>query len=477
MHFKNRLLYVLPLAAAAVPLLILFRLGLVALYATPETDDFCLANHFNADGLAGTIATYYRTLMGRVVSLALITIPAAVSKSLDLDYFVVYPLVLITAMVVFVASSAFAARRLWAGLSAPESLLAGVAMSATIAVLAVSLREMFYWLSGSAPYMVPGTFVMIVLVEMVRSSANETEFSVRQVVVISTFCFLGALGNEFTPLWLCAFIVGSGLYWTAMLGRPQLRSHGAMLGATVVGLAILLLAPGNATRIGFYPGGQKIVESFVMAARFLWLDLGWLSDEWAARAWLIFSAVFAVFVAPPQPRGWRTALLLVGLTLIVLGSAYAAYVVAGFATGEDLATRARNQVVVLLVVGATCVVALAGRFIQPLRRYEILRIAGLVCCGVAGAQLLSGRALVAVNAERRQFGTFWIESMQRHALLRTTKDKDVVVPDRSAKPSVLMSADLTDNPTRLPNDCVAAFYGKRTVILRADPAMPEKAAK
>ncbi|MGY3081993.1 hypothetical protein ACVWZZ_008401 [Bradyrhizobium sp. LM6.10] len=471
--FKDRALRLLPFLAAVAPIVILFCLATIALYGAPETDDFCLANHFNADGLIGTLEIYYRTLMGRLVPLALITVPAMLAKAFNLDYFVMYPSILIAGIVTFIASITLAIGRLWPGIAVPERVLVGTTLAATIAVLAISLREMFYWVSGSAPYMVPAVIVTIVLVEMVRSAANETLLSPAAIALLSLLCFLGALCNEFTPLWLIAFITASLLFRKACHHpTPQARSHLAMVAATVAGLAILLLSPGNALRMEAYPAGQKLAESFMMAAYYLWLDLWWLYDEAAARAWVLFLVIFSLLVVPARRAPTKPTLLLAaGLIVLILGCAYAAYFVAYFATGEDLATRGRNEVIVLLLVGLGCVVATSARLLPrgaaPGKRNGTVQVIALLACAAASTLLFRGRALVAVNAESSQFATFQQETMERHTLLRTTAEKSVVVPERSVKPLVLMSADLTADPSRMPNDCIAAFYGKRAVVVRA----------
>ncbi|MCK1585496.1 hypothetical protein IVB03_39570 [Bradyrhizobium sp. 168] len=460
MTFTNRALYFLPGLAAVAPIFILFQLASIALYAAPETDDFCLASHFNADGLIGTLEIYYRTLMGRMVPLALITIPAAVAKATAVDYFTVYPLVLLIGMLIFVASMTFAVGRLWLNISMPERILIGTTLSAAAMVLAVSLREMLYWVSGSAPYMVPAIIAVMVLIELVRSSANDTNLRPATVCLLCALCFFGALCNEFTPLWLIAFISASLLF---RAGR-QAGSHVAMLASTAAGFAILLLSPGNALRMESYPTGGKLSESFVMASHFLGLDLWWLCDEAATQAWFAFLVIFSIFIAPRQASPAKRVLLLAGgIVLLVIGCAYAAYFVAFFATGEDLATRGRNEVIVLLLVGISCAVAMIGRIFRVLPRWHV-RVVALIGCAAMSVFLFNGRALVAVNRERPQFVAFWKETMERHALLQTSAAPAVVVSERSVKPSVLMSADLTGDPTRMPNDCVAAFYSKTSVI-------------
>jgi hypothetical protein len=55
-------------------------------------------------------------------------------------------------------------------------------------------------------------------------------------------------------------------------------------------------------------------------------------------------------------------------------------------------------------------------------------------------------------------------SIARHAELSLSSDRDLVLPKLAVAPDVLMVSDISDNPSRLPNDCIAAFYGKRRVV-------------
>jgi len=461
----RNVLPILPILAAAVPLLILFKMVSTALYALPETDDFCFAYHYNDDGLLRTVWIFYSSVIGRISAILLMTMPAIISKASQVDLFIVYPLLLCANGIGFVATCVFVAGRLWAVRSIFERILAGTALSATIFVLAVSLREMLYWAPGSFSYMIPGLIVMIVLVELVRSAANDTALSPLQTVVLSILCFLGALCNEFTPLWLAGFVVSSFLFrWLASHPYPQRGNHAAILAGALIGIAILLLAPGNAIRLGQYPAGQKFAESIIMGWKYTATDLGWLYQREALWGWLSFVALFSAFVAPARDKlSLRMAFLIVALSSLIFGCAYAGHFIGYFATGEDLATRARNEVVVLFIVGMTCIVALAMPMLKV--RGDWLRAAAVVACGIACIPLLNGQAMTLLNSERSQFEMFWLESMQRHVLLSLTPDADVSVPVRTVKPSVLMAEDLTDNPGRLPNDCVAAFYRKKTVVM------------
>ncbi len=187
---------VMPIVAASVALFILLWLASIALYAMPESDDYCVTNRVNSMGLVGMVKSYYLHQMGRLTSLVAIAAPAVVSKVTGVDYLVVYPVILICGMAIFLAVSVYWAGRMWTGLSWPERFLAGAMLCAASFVLAISLREMLYWISGSASYMVPALFVIIILVELVRSAANETVLSTGQIVVLSANRLPGCSGQR-----------------------------------------------------------------------------------------------------------------------------------------------------------------------------------------------------------------------------------------------------------------------------------------
>jgi hypothetical protein len=70
-----------------------------------------------------------------------------------------------------------------------------------------------------------------------------------------------------------------------------------------------------------------------------------------------------------------------------------------------------------------------------------------------------------LRSEQTSFHTFWLESMARHAALSLSTEENLVVAKHSVLPVALMAGDLTADPTRLPNDCVARFYHKKTIVI------------
>jgi len=111
--WPERLRDVALLLACAVPLLVLFRLISTGLYSTPETDDFCFSYHYAVDGLFGTVALFYKTAIGRILPMVIMTLPAMLSRAIPLDMFIVYPLMMAAVLLAFIAVCMWVCNRLW----------------------------------------------------------------------------------------------------------------------------------------------------------------------------------------------------------------------------------------------------------------------------------------------------------------------------------------------------------------------------
>jgi len=219
------------LLACAVPLLVLFRLISTGLYSTPETDDFCFSYHYAVDGLFGTVALFYKTAIGRILPMVIMTLPAMLSRAIPLDMFIVYPLMMAAVLLAFIAVCMWVCNRLWPAIPGLLLLFLSLTFAATIAVNAVSFREMFLWLPGVACYLVPAALVLVVLTDLTASALAGAPLSTRQTAVLGILCFLAATCNEFTPMWIMAVF---GILFAAR-GFTEFRRH-AILGLCPRGL-------------------------------------------------------------------------------------------------------------------------------------------------------------------------------------------------------------------------------------------------
>ena len=183
-------------------------------------------------------------------------------------------------------------------------------------------------------------------------------------------------------------------------------------------------------------------------------------------------ATISIFVISPKPvRLLPVSVVAIGIPALFLACSFITFFIAYYATGELLALRARNEIEVFIIASLTISVAgiarFAGQFLssRPLQ----MQTAGIILSALLCVYLLGSPTMAILKTERPTFNTFWLESVHRHASIALSKDNDIVVPNRTVRPSLLMQEDLTDNPARLPNDCVAAFYGKKSVIMLPAP--------
>ncbi|MEH2550418.1 hypothetical protein V1283_007063 [Bradyrhizobium sp. AZCC 2262] len=470
MHAKSmkRLHTALLLAASVLPLLVLFRLAVTALYASPETDDFCFSYHYAVDGLFGTVALFYKTAIGRILPMVIMTLPAMLSRAIPLDMFIVYPLMMFWSLLAFIAVSACVCNRLWPAIPGSLLLFLSATFAATIGVNAVSFREMFLWLPGIACYLVPAAMVLVVLTELTVNAMAGAQLSTRQIAVLGALCFLAATCNEFTPVWIMAVI---GISFAAR-GFTEFRRHAILGACTLAGFLVLLAAPGNLVRISLYPAGGRIWPSIDGAINYFAFDLMILIGQPTIIAWLGIVATVSIFVMSPKPvRLLPAAVVVIGIPALFLLCSFITFFIAYYATGELLALRARNEIEVFIIASLTISVAgiarFAGQFL-PSRPLQ-MQTAGIILSALLCVHLLGSPTMAILKTERPTFNTFWLESVHRHASIALSGENDIVVPNRTVRPSLLMQEDLTDNPGRLPNDCVAAFYGRKSVIMQPAP--------
>jgi len=469
------------LFAGLIPGIFLLRFLILTFYAVPEHDDFCFSYMNLQHGFAETIAIFYKTISGRILPLFLMQVPAGMSDASGIDFFMCYVATLVALEAAFVACFLFLAYRLWPRASMPQLICFGAAFAATLVGTAPIVREMLYWLPGVACYMVPGTVFLLIFAELVRSVEETDNITRLATTMLAVGCLIASLSNEFTAIWLIGLISGS-LAVRRILGvSVQVREHAIMAGVTLVGAILVWLAPGNSARMGQLPGAGNIGHSITDGLVYSLSNLARFVGDPAILAWLLFVVIFTAAQPAPTNVSRRTRTLLAMLvTAFSLACGYLTYVAHEYATGLRLVPRAQNETAVLLLFGLTMTAVLLTRAHYDLLRRLVPR--GQHSFGTSSVPLLLAAILVLpiynsktwkmVQSEQKYLHTFWLESMQRHIYLTLLDQENVAIPKHSVAPTIIMGGDITDDPTRLPNDCLARFYGKRTLI-----AAPGAAAK
>ena len=464
--------------ASLIPAAFLSCLLALTLYAIPETDDFCLSYQNSAVGFVETARIWYFNVVGRVVPLFLIQIPNAAGRVFGIDYFLGYTATLVAFEIGLASTVLLMTFRLWPQAKLWQSAFLAAALLATMLSRAPSLREMLYWLPGVTCYVLPGAIVAIVLVEFARAAEADSPIGPRATYAMAIASFVASLCNEFTPGWVIGLLLCSLAVRAIFRQDLQVKAHAVVGIAALAGFLILLFAPGNAVRIGQFPLAGNLERSISEA--YLLFKLNW-SDVFLGRTlqvWLIIVAIFSVM----QPDlikapAWKRLLLAALVPAFCFACGYLAHFTAQYATGSGLATRAQNQVMMFFVVGSTISVAVLSRAVRSVLPPPALSLIELYGSRSAIAPILLGIFLILplyhsttmriLRSEASSLRVYWLESMERHAQLTFSTETAVAVARHSVFPAFLVGEDLGPNPDRLPNDCIARFYGKTAVTLAA----------
>jgi uncharacterized protein DUF6056 len=458
-----------------VPAVFILKLLGLALYAIPDSDDFCFFHANDLHGIFGSVSVFYSSVIGRITPLLLMQLPAVLRTSTGIDLFICYVLIIFAFMVAFVAAMIFLARRIHPDTTPLQQIALGLAFAAVLASEAPSLHQMFYWLPGVACYMVPAAIVVLVFAELINATEDGVHLSRASTALMAFGGLVAAMCNEFTAVWLIGVVSCSLLARWVFGQRLQVNAHVWIGLATVAGLAVVLSAPGNSVRMSQFPMARDFSNSLKEAFLFGLVGLGRLFREPATATWLLF--VVLATTALPQPNyvsSRNRKFLAVGVALIGLGGAYFGYFVHQYATGIRLVERAQNEVLVFVLFSLTMSAALFARAYRD-QIGKLVSALPLSSSGMGFAvPLIFGASLaialhyskvgMQIRSEGDGSSVFWLESMERHARLTLSPEQRLVVAQHTAHPTTLMSSDVTDNPGRLPNDCIARFYQKESIV-------------
>lgn len=466
------------LLCSLFPAIFLFGVFALTLLSAPEHDDFCFADLYTHYGFTRTISIYYHSVSGRVVALALSQLPPAISAATNVSLLSAYSLTLAMSAGLFLLGSAVATFRAWPRAGALQLIFLTLAFASTVVGAAPSLRELLYWLAGLTCYVPAALFTVLILGECTRALDTETEFSWPLTIGMALGGLLAAMCNEFTGLWL-PLILAASLVGRFFFGqRRQVVHHGLIAVAVLVGFAVVVSASGNSARMELLPNARHFLPSVFNGLSDSVIGLGRFLIEPSVVVTIIAAGAIAlVEPAPAKPASAGEKMLAAGIIGVCLACCYFEYFAHRYATGIRLVERAQNEALILLLFGSMLTVRLLVRACRmQLRtwlstsRYRgllgpVALPTGLALLMIASLGLSSTASLL--RQQWQDLYPYSQESVARHVLLTTSSEPVVAVPRHKWTPSLLMTADVTADSSRLPNDCIARYY-RKSAIYAAD---------
>jgi hypothetical protein len=333
--------------------------------------------------------------------------------------------------------------------------------------------EVFYWHSGAFEYGVPFLLLILSLRLLARAVAGET--SLVFGLAAGAVGALAAGAHEMAGLILVPAALGAAIAsW--YLGRKRaLLPCLAAVALAAAGLAVNLLAPGNAARAAIFPHGGSIVRGAALTLGFRDAPLGWFFDL------RLIALSLLLLVLPPFCRvrpAWTRLELpwLAILPVLTLGCASLMWFLAAYSLGFPPPGRLKSFLYGLYVIAwAAAALVLAARTDAGAREAPLLQTGAAATFALA--LLLAQNTRAGVRDLPLAHGAWLRENRQQLADIvdaRRRGETDILLRRLPAPPRLLMARGLPADPRRVENQSMATLMGVRTVRAPADQDAPRR---
>jgi multisubunit Na+/H+ antiporter MnhC subunit len=466
--------------AVWLPILIISPFVILLFCAFPHSDDICFAATWRDVGLIAMVRDLYLTFQGRIFSFVAAIVPFLVHGTLGGDLLVDFRAFCAAALGATLALALWACNALLPTASKSIRLFLGLLLAAALVAGSPQPEDMIYWATGIGFYTIPSLFCLGVMIWLHRQAVGMKPLGLSAVVMLAAGGMLIATATEISGPVLLAIVVGSFLHrWLLAEAPRQPLAHALILGAIAIGIAVVLLSPGNAIRmrtIGTDQGiGLRALMGLAMAVAHLAQFLVRRLTNPALLAWLIC----LLCVAPrgdrrPQEMPARALLTVWWPLLTTMITIYGALWIGHVATGRLLEQRALNYLHFVLVGGLslTAITASAahGKRVWGMieARWPRLDTARLAFAGLL-LMLATPHFLQAVRI-LPYVGPIHRLAQERFAQLGDGKvpgapiaDRTLVLPAASDRDIPWFADPVRSDPDAWTNGCVARYAGVRSV--------------
>ena len=291
----NRVLYkltglakIVPYLLIAASLAVLLVFALLARYAHPSSDDFCMAYGVDAHGLFRQLWDHYFEWSGRYTGNALYAIyPLIFGLFGGYKYIpAMVMLALFTAMAYFL-SALFRIR-----IHSQPVLLVSLVFTAVFVLGMLSPASSLYWMAGAMSYQSANILFLVLLALMIRlhdrQKASDNHLA---LLVVLLLVMVLAIGTNETSMLAITGVTLLGVIVHLRSGLEVLRSWLLILVIALVCFAIVYHSPGNAIRAADFPLrhdlGRSVNGSLAVGLKILW--------RWLSNPVLIVSSMLAPF--------------------------------------------------------------------------------------------------------------------------------------------------------------------------------------
>jgi hypothetical protein len=260
----------------AISLAVILVFVLLAQYAHPSSDDFCMASGVNNHGLIPYLWQHYFEWSGRYTGNALYAIYPVV-----FDLFYGYKFITAAVLLaLFFAATFFLSSLFSVRIYARPVLLASLCFITVYLLGMTSSASSLYWMAGALTYQSANILFFVVSGLMIkladRQKSSENSFN---LVVVLLLLLVFAIGTNETSMLALTGLALLGFVVHLCSGWVMLRPWFVILMVALVCFGIVYFSPGNVIRAADFPLrhdlSRSIEGSLSVGLKVLWL---WISD-------------------------------------------------------------------------------------------------------------------------------------------------------------------------------------------------------
>ncbi len=288
---QSRLVLVTQLApymllAACLAVLLVFVM--LAQYAQPSSDDFCMASGVNDNGLIAHLWNHYLEWSGRYTGNALYAAYPLVTDLFDGYRYI--PAIVITAL--FLATAFFLSTLFNTVIYARPVLLTSLCFVCVYLLGMMSPASGLYWMAGAFTYQTANVLLLVTLGLMLRLSERQKNSS-RYFILFSVLLLVivVAIGANETGMLAITGVALLGVLVHLRSGRAILWPWMVILAVSLVSFDVVYFSPGNAIRAADFPLKHDLLRS-INGSLSVGLEILWI---WISNPVLIISSMLAPF--------------------------------------------------------------------------------------------------------------------------------------------------------------------------------------
>ena len=277
-----------PYMLLAVCIAVLLVFVMLAQYAQPSSDDFCMASGVNDNGLITHLWNHYLEWSGRYTGNALY---AAYPLVTDLfDGYKYIPTIVIAAL--FLATAFFLSTLFSTAIYARPVLLASLCFVCVYLLGMMSPASGLYWMAGAFTYQTANVLLLVTLGLMLRLSERQKNSS-KYFILFSALLLVVviAIGANETGMLAITGVALLGVLIHLRSGWAILWPWMVILAVSLVSFDVVYFSPGNAIRAADFPLrhdlSRSINGSLSVGIKILWI--------WISNPVLIISSMLAPF--------------------------------------------------------------------------------------------------------------------------------------------------------------------------------------